>query len=211
MTLAVFPSLDGLEWNITKRADFKTSVFEALSGKESRVKLRQTPKTTFKLSYEFLIENQDEQQLTELLGFMLNRGGSYEAFLYNDPTDNSVKEYQFAIGDGLTWQFPLTRSLGTYVELVQNINTVTAIYLNGTALTAGTFEFPSIVGGDYIIGATGQVTFAVPPPANAVLTWTGSYYYRCRFLQDGYDFTQLMKDLHDCKDIDFIGAVSNKV
>ena len=198
MTLAFFPSLDGLEWNITKRHDFKTSVFEALSGKESRVKLRQTPKTTFKLSYEFLIENQDEQQMTELMSFMLNRGGSYEAFLYSDPTDFFVTDHECGVTDGPSFQ--LSRTLGGFNEPVQNIPfPPTAIYLNGILQSA------------YTITDSGLISWTTTPPAGQIVTWTGKYYYRCRFLQDGYDFTQLMKDLYECRDIDFIGAVSNKV
>ena len=55
--LEVFPVLDGLAYNSSKRPEFKSSVFEALSGKESRVSFRQYPKYSFALSFEFLDDN----------------------------------------------------------------------------------------------------------------------------------------------------------
>jgi uncharacterized protein (TIGR02217 family) len=202
MSLAVFPRLDGLEWNINRRSDFKTSIFEALSGKESRFKLRQTPKTTFKLSYEFLIEDNAEQQMTQLLSFMYNRCGSYGAFLYEDENDCSVSNHYCGVsaGSGAPNPFQLTRTQGELTEAVENLNGEPTIYVNGNVQETTV----------YSITNTGLITFTNPTEGKAI-SWTGRYYYRCRFLQDGYDFTQLMKDLHECREIEFIGALSNKV
>lgn len=202
MSLAVFPSLDGLEWNINRRSDFKTSIFEALSGKESRVKLRQTPKTTFKLSYEFLIEDNTEQQMTQLLSFMYNRCGSYGAFLYEDVNDCSVSNHYCGLsaGSGASNPFQLTRTQGELTEAVENLNGEPMIYVNGNLQDTSVYSLTD----------TGLITFTNPTKDQAI-SWTGRYYYRCRFVQDGYDFTQLMKDLHECREIEFIGALSNKI
>lgn len=222
MTLAVFPTLDGLELGSNKRADFKTTVFEALSGQESRVKLRRYPKYTFKLSMEFLVENRDEAQLTELMAFMLNRGGMHEAFLYTDPTDFAAFNEPFGIGDGVTTDFPLVRNYGGFTEPVHTVSGQPYVFPLRYDPEALPSDFPGIacvyvdgllqVGGvDFTVLAPAVISFTAAPAVGAVLTWFGNYYYRVRFLADGYDFTQLMTDLHECKDIEFVGSVRNVV
>ena len=55
---------------------------------------------------------------------------------------------------------------------------------------------PSIDGSRvYTIGATGIVTFVSAPAAAAALTWTGSFYYRCRFDADTMPFKLFMQKL----------------
>ena len=56
---------------------------------------------------------------------------------------------------------------------------------------------------DVVISNTGNVTFSVPPVAGAVLTWSGSYYWRVRF--DDIDLTleKLMGGLWSSGDISF--------
>lgn len=210
MTLAVFPQLEGLEWNTVKRPDFKTGVFESLSGRESRIKHRQYPKYTFRVSVEFLIENREEAQLKELMGFMLQRGGMYEAFLYKDPNDNHVDNQLIGAGNGATTSFQLVRDYGGFTEPVENINAVASaddghtpyIYVNGDRKTLTT---------DYTVSESGLITFVSAPANGAQVTATIDYYYRVRFLADGYDFTQFMADLHECLDIEFIGSVRSIV
>lgn len=205
MALSVFPTLDGLEWNTTKRPEFKTGLFESLSGHESRVKFRQYPKYTFKLSFEFLIEDRDEAQLSELMGFMLQQGGMYQAFLYSDPNDNAVTDQLIGTGNGTLTTFQLLRSYGGFTEPVNNVNDTVAapgIYIDGALKT---------LGAHYSLSSTGLVTFGTAPGTGAVITWTGSYYYRVRFTEEGYEFTQLMRDLHECQDVEFIGSVRNVV
>ncbi len=46
---------------------------------------------------------------------------------------------------------------------------------------------------DYTLSSTGEVTFAAAPLAAAALTWTGSYYWRCRFDADDMAFEQFMQ------------------
>lgn len=205
MALSVFPTLDGIEWNTTKRPEFKTGLFESLSGHESRVKFRQYPKYTFKLSFEFLIENRDEAQLSELMGFMLQQCGMYQAFLYTDPNDNAVTDQVIGTGNNTLTSFQLLRSYSGFTEPVNNVNDTVAapsIYSGGDLKNLGTH---------YTLSSTGLVTFVTAPPSGAVITWTGSYYYRVRFTAEGYDFTHLMKDLHNCADVEFIGSVRNVV
>jgi len=112
----------------------------------------------------------------------------------------------FGAGDGSTKVFQLSRAFGaggfTFVEPVQNLNGAPSIYVGGVLKNAGT---------DYTISSTGLVTFS-SAPANAVaLTWTGGYYYRCRFLQDELDLSRFLQGLWEAKKVEFIGAIGNKV
>lgn len=198
MTLDIFPNLDGidLEWSV--RPEFKTSVFKALSGVESRIMLRQYPLVTFKLSLEFLIENRDEQQLTELLGFMIARNGMYGAFLYSSPHDNFVLDGSIGYGDGIKKIFYLQRKYGEKYEIIQNINGTAIIYVDNVVVAAS-------------ISGDGIATLAVAPPVGSRVSWTGKYYYKVRFGDDSYDFSRLVNGVYECRDIQLVGSLRNLV
>ena len=80
-----------------------------------------------------------------------------------------------------------------------NLNGTPNIYVNGTLTT------PSL------ISSTGLVTFSSAPANLATITWTGNFYYRCRFTMDSADFTLFMKDLWALKKLSLIGCPGNKV
>ena len=61
------------------------------------------------------------------------------------------------------------------------------------------------------IGATGIVTFLSAPPSNAVLRWTGGFYYRVRFDGDELDFEAMMDRFWESQDVEIYGALQNKV
>jgi hypothetical protein len=56
---------------------------------------------------------------------------------------------------------------------------------------------------DYSLSSLGVATFSPAPASGAVLTWTGSYYWRVRFLQDSSEFTNFMQQLYSAKKISF--------
>lgn len=70
-------------------------------------------------------------------------------------------------------------------ELIQNFNGLSQYFVNGTLQTFGTA---------YTLSGTGLVTFLPGhiPAANAVITWTGSFYYRCRFDEDEVVWAKFM-------------------
>ncbi|MDI3260370.1 MAG: DUF2460 domain-containing protein, partial [Sinobacteraceae bacterium] len=47
--------------------------------------------------------------------------------------------------------------------------------------------------------ADGVVTFSTAPASGHVLTWSGTYYYRCRFADDSEDFSQFLAQLYELK------------
>jgi uncharacterized protein (TIGR02217 family) len=205
MSNSVFPTLPGLSWNTGKHPIFKTNIQESVSGRELRSAFQAYPLWHFTLSYEFL-RGDSNDDLKKLLAFFLMMRGSWDSFLYTDPDFNSVTDYQFGAGDGVTTQFQLTRLIGSgsysFVEPIQNVNAITNIKKAGVAQSR-----PA----DYSLNSTGLVTFATAPAASAALTWTGTYYYRCRFLADEGGFDQFMKQLWELKKCEFRGAPGNKV
>jgi hypothetical protein len=55
-------------------------------------------------------------ELQTLGGFFLARQGSYDSFLYSDPTDNAATNQTFAAGDDVTTAFTLARAWGGFIE-----------------------------------------------------------------------------------------------
>lgn len=202
MSDEVFPALDGLGFNIKRRREFKTMVFEGLSGAESRVGFRQYPKTIFLLNFEFLVKDQDEDQFIELMGFMLRHKGMLGSFLFEDPEDNTVTKQVIGVGNGVATDFQVVRNYGGILEPLHNINFTNAMEVDGVLMA-----YPD----DWTRTADGLATFAIPPADGAVITWTGFYYYRVRFTADGYDFEQLVADIHSCEDVEIVGSVRNMV
>lgn len=55
---------------------------------------------------------------------------------------------------------------------------------------------------DYTLSTSGLVTFSTAPLANAVLTWSGSYYWRVRFKQDMQESDNFMYKLYSMKKVE---------
>lgn len=199
MSSAVFPTLPGLSWNVARTPEFNTKTFRAVSGKEVRAAFMAYPLWNYSLSFEFLRKGGGFSELDQLAGFFLARQGSFDSFLYSDPDFNSVTDQNIGTGDGVTTQFQLLRSTSGFIEPVQNVNVLTNIKDNATPTTA------------YTINSTGLVTFTSAPASGHALTWTGTYYNRCRFLQDMAEFNQFMYGLHELKTLKMVGAPGNKV
>jgi len=201
MSNAIYPVLPGLMFPTQKQPEFSTAIKKSVSGKEYRAAFMQYPLWTFDLTYEFLRNGLAGNDLNTLLGFFLARQGSFDNFLFNEPSDYLATDVTFGTGDGTTTQFQLVRGLGAFVEPVQNVNILTNIKSNGAIVS----------GSGYSLGSTGIVTFITAPVASAVLTWSGTFYYRVRFTQDTSQFSQFMQDLWENKKVQFIGSIGNKV
>ena len=126
-----------------------------------------------------------------LSGFYSLMQGQWDTFLFQDPSWCTENGQQFGTGDGSTASFQLLggggpnyTALGGF-DLVQNIIPFSGlgIYVNGVLKTITT---------DYTLTSTGIIVFTAAPANTAVLTWTGSYYQRCRFTTDEQDFNQIM-------------------
>lgn len=195
MSNAVFPTLPGLIFPIKKRPNFSTDVQRSVSGREVAAAFMSYPIWDWELSFEILRETASEFQ--SLAGFFLARQGRYDSFLFNDASDNTAALQGFGTGNGATTAFQLARALGGFSEPVYDLNGAPSIYVAGTLKAAGV---------DYTINSTGVVTFSTAPTAGQALTWSGAYYWRVRFAEDGSDFENFMVKLWSAGKVSFSTA-----
>lgn len=208
---AVYPLLPGLLFPIGSSPKFNTRVTASITGAEVRTPLQLYPLYTLKLAYEFLrdlpsadIPASPADELKKLLGFFLARQGMCDSFLFMHPSDYMTTGAVIALGDGTTKDFQLTRTYGVFsgaefVEPVQNVNIITNVKVDGTPTTA------------YTISGSGLISFTSAPAAGKAITWSGSYYYRCRFDVDELDLDQFMQNLWEAKTVPMLGSPTNKL
>src|SRR3990172_4148416 len=142
------------------------------------------------LAYEVLREASAYQELQYLVGHFNKHYGAFDTWLWTNPLDYTVTDYQFGTRDGTSTQFQLLSEIGGFAQPVQSVNVLTNVKSNGTPITD-----PA----DYTINSTGLITLAVPGTAGHALTWTGTFYYRVRFVDDMLDFNNFMKNLWDLR------------
>jgi uncharacterized protein (TIGR02217 family) len=195
MSNQVLPSFAGQRWPFTRGNLFRTTIKEAASGREYRWQNWSYPRYEWKLDFEVLRENEAFTEMRTLLGFINARGGSFDSFLFTDPDDNTITAQLIGTGDGLNKLFQLVRTLGGFVEPIYDTNGAPQIYVNAVLQTAGTH---------YTINSAGLVAFVTAPLAGQAVTATFSYYWRCRFTKDGYEFSQMLQRLWDLRGLGFI-------
>lgn len=180
MSTPVFPAPTaqqfGIGWPIRKAPMYATTVQTPVSGRgEVRLSKMPYPRWLFSLDVTYLVGDCSlpSSAFATLVGFFMAAQGRAQEWLYQDPYDNAVAAMPFGTGDGETTAFQLTRQLATGgADIIQNLNGTPAIYVSGVLTSALT------------IGSTGIVTFNSAPGAGAPLTWTGQFYFRCRFDDD---------------------------
>lgn len=195
MSQALFPTLPGQAWPVVFEPRWATKVLPAVSGRETRGRFQALPTWAITLPFEFLTRS-DRQTL---LGLFLSMAGMWDSFLLNAGDDSIATEAPFGVGDGTTRAFQLVRQTGTYVEPVQNIASIGSVKVAGVATTA------------YTLDAYGLLTFTTAPASGAALTWTGVYYYRCRFDQDAASFEEFMQRMYTLKTLKLVGSPTNKL
>lgn len=161
MSNLVWTPPTGLGWSVFKTPTFRTIVQNSASGKEVRAALWSNPTWQFKLTWSYLRDFAPSGAYTDLrllMGFFLARQGSFDDFLYSDPTDNNVTGQSIGTGNGSLTAFQLTRDLGTFLETMQNISGNPIIYLAGVSIPQAGLAVPAaptlsqVAGGS--IGAT---------------------------------------------------------
>lgn len=188
MSNAIFPIPPGNAsgaargWPIKKRPLFPKSIIQTPTNEVGETRIAtaiygiwQFDMTFPKLNSSF---NDPTGYLAKVAGFFMSMQGAANSWLYDSAVDNdntilASAPAQFGVGDGATKAFQLVRPIGDYQDIIQNLNGTTSIYDAGILLTSG-----------FSIDAKGVVSFTVAPTAGHVLSWSGKYYYRCRFLKD---------------------------
>lgn len=198
MSNAVFPVLPGLTFDNKRTPVWSSKTHQSISGKEQRAAYWSYPRWKYSLSFEVLRADAAYQELQTLVAFFLARQGSFDSFLYLDPSDNSVTGQSLGLGDGAATGFQLVRTFSaggsSFVEPMQAINGAPVIRVAGVVKTAGT---------DYSVSVSGLVTFAVAPVVGAAITADFSYYFRCRFTADELEFNQFMYQLWEAQTVEF--------
>lgn len=190
---AIFPTFPGLKWGRKKTAVWSTGTQKSASGREFRTAYYSYPQWRFSLSFEVLRTKASVNELEQLAGFFNARKGSFESFLYEDPTDNAVTDQ--AIGNtvqGVT-RYQLVRSMGGFIEPVLAVKERPAVKVGGTALTYGR---------DYTVTDKGVLVFNTPQTPGRPITWTGGFYFRVRFTSDTVDFENVLGSLWAAKKIE---------
>ncbi len=205
---AIFPTLPGLGWSVSKTPRFATRVQRAVSGRELRVLDQPNPLWSWTLTYSLLRDKNDTRapsgpgvgydELRTLMGFFLQQQGAFAPFLFDDPTDDQAAAQPIGTGDGSATIFQLVRTMGAglpgggFAEPIAAPNTLSAVYFNGV------LQSPSIYGLD---PSTGLVTFTTPPPAGQLVTADFTYYFRVRFADDSADFENFLYQLWALKQV----------
>jgi uncharacterized protein (TIGR02217 family) len=205
MSQAVFPSLPGQSIEVSRTPGFSTRIQTAVSGKETRAAFMRYPKYRLTAKFDVIRDEQGLAELQTLEAFFLQMRGAHDSFLVSAPSDNTVTDMLFGNGNGLTRIFQLTRTRGAggfgFTEPCENLASAPTIKVDGVALTDS----------DYSISASGVLTFVTAPAADADLTWSGTFYYRCRFVEDEATFDRFLENLWSLGEIEMIGAPGNKV
>lgn len=209
MSSFLFPySLPGIQYNYTRKYSWgKQGVQIALTSKTSTIGYMLFPVIEYEYSFEFLRDRVSATpDVSALVGLYNAVKARYDTFLHTDPDFNTITSGNaaqygvFGIGTGSLLTFQL---LATYQqsggpgnpEMVQNLNGTPVLYDNGTIISAA----------NYSIGATGIVTFGAghAPASGHTLTWSGSWYNRCRFDSDDYDFKRMDSKLWVLEKVNF--------
>jgi uncharacterized protein (TIGR02217 family) len=201
----IFPALPGLAWSVTKTPTFQTRIQRAASGRELRALDYPYPLWQFALVYDFLRDNPAAgyDELRTLMGFFMLCQGAFGAFLFEDPSDYQVIGQQIGTGNASTTVFQLQRAMGTtlpgggFFEPIFAPNVVRAIYLNGITQNPASYS---------VNPNTGLVTFNTAPGSGLIIAADFTYYFRCRFVDDRYDFENFMYRLWQLKKLTFISV-----
>jgi uncharacterized protein (TIGR02217 family) len=191
MTIPIFPTLPGLSWPIVRTPTWHTMKQESISGKETRIQLWSFPRYQYQIAFDVLRSNVNAE-LQSLHGFINSVGGAASPFYYDDPSDDQATAQEFGVGDGTTTEYQLVRAFGGFVEPVQSPKSGVSIYVGGTLQSSG-----------YTISSSGIVTFVSAPSSGASLSWTGGFYWLCRFDADTVEFSNFLSNLWEAKKLTF--------
>lgn len=155
--------------------NFLTIVSEGESGLEQRYQKWTKPKRIFRL----VMRARAQVDTASMWRFYVARKGSFDSFLFENPTESPVTAEIIGSGDGAKTVFYLGSNvdIGTGDLIVSTGSAVITKSLRGT--------------GDYLPYSTysinepiGQITTSPAVPSGDVLKATYNYFYRVRFKED---------------------------
>ena len=157
----------------TSAPAFLTSIKQLRGGGEYRNALWRDPLRSFSVRYN---ARDVERIEDELLTFMFATSGSLHGFRAKDWSDFAVEDEQFAVGDGTTSWFRLTKRYGTYSRRIMKPDAATVtIKFDGSSVDPDHYA---------VDGVNGTVIFFEPPPVTTMITWSGEFHVPVRFEDD---------------------------
>lgn len=193
MSDLIFPTLRGLTYPITKTPNWSTITQRSMSGIPKFFQQYSYPYYTIKLTFEYLGDtNSQTDDIHTLMGFYNRVGGAGQDFLFADPLfeNNTVTNQVFGVGDGQTKKFRLARNYGGFVEPIFGIIMTPTITINGVSTTNFTWD------------THGLITFNTAPASGTQLAWTGTWYYRCHFVNDKSEFEQIFSGVWELQELE---------
>lgn len=187
----VFPTLPGLGWPVVRTVVWNTIMHDAISGKRTRFGNWTYPQYKYQVTLNFLRSAAIFAEWQAFEGFINSVQGAAQVFGYDDPNDDTATDQGFGNGDGSTTAFQLVRALGSFAAPVNLINGTPTIAVAGTPTAA------------FSISPYGVVTFNSAPGSGDALTWSGQYYWPCRFDDDTTDIENFMYQLLRSKQLKF--------
>lgn len=110
MSANTFPSLIGQNINVERTEEFRTDVYETVSGKEQRTSWWDTPRYSYSVKMDVLRDNVSApapyaaySEVATVLFFLETHLGSYDSFSFVDPLDGTTRTVRF-VEDSLTIQ-----------------------------------------------------------------------------------------------------------
>lgn len=183
-----FPTLAGVSFPIRRSPNFTTLRYEALSGKRVYAPKQAFPRWRWELPFSFLraaaYSAAAYDEFEQLVGFYNLRSADGAMFKYLDRADYAATAEPFGTGDGTSTAFQLYRAMGGFTEPVYSAS-VTNISVNGVT------ESP----GNYTVSDKGVVTFTAAPTNGHALTWSGTFYWLCRFDDDSLPLQEDLRGL----------------
>ena len=205
MSDVLFPDVC-IGYDFVKKPMFNTKIMTSVNGRELRASYQAVPKYEISLSLPILRESKREIQKIE--DFFIDRRGAFDSFLFKMPWDN---EYECTFnGDGTTTSFQLykdqlplgnTEIFETEDPLMWDEDLDKPMW---TDLEARMWDM------QYGVSKNGVLTLPVPLAAGDKVTVKGTFYYRCRFADDGQAFTLFSYRLWK-GEVTLIGSLGNKV
>jgi hypothetical protein len=181
MSYPIMPTMPlSMAAGLKKTPNFNTVHQKGPAGINSAIALKPYPTWDFEFSLDHITghEHTATSVVAQFIGTFMATAGGAGLFLFTDPQDNTISGGQFGTGDGTTTKFQLSRNIYGYPDIIQNLNGTPTIKVNGTVTAPAS------------ISPSGVVTFSSAPAAASVLTWSGSFYYLCRFSEDTIDATR---------------------
>jgi uncharacterized protein (TIGR02217 family) len=201
MSTNILPFLAGLGFDVVRTPTWDTTIQANISGKEIRIANQTYPVWKWKLTYNVLRNYGGLAEAQELMGVLNARQGMFDSFLYQDADDNAVTAQQVSVGDGVTKNFQLIRTWGSFIEPVLSPNVVSHVYLNGVAQSPSSYTVTSW--GTTDAAGPGVLEFNTAPASGAVITVDFSYYWPVRMTADSVDFNMFMQGMYGAKSWSF--------